>query len=291
MNARLPIALALFAWLSLPATRSDAQVQPVALSNLTVEDRDPPADLLRRFEDETDGVMTGLSVCYAQRLAAVAGLGGQWRLRLWVSAQQVIRVTPESGTFEDAELLQCVKQELLRFRLPPDAPRAGANVRFRLTFSPPAAGQTLVCVERRCGAVACSASGQACCPGAVCGDGLECRDALCQAPLPPPPPPPPPIHVEVTRARGGMTLAELGAALPATLFERCSVGPTGDTAFSLTVLRTGVVRATRLSGSLRDRSARTCLRDALVALRLEPRTRTTYARVVVDLDPPVAAGR
>lgn len=281
-TALLALVIASF----LPATTSSAQTRHVAISDLTVEQRDPPASLMQRLQDETVGVMGGLTGCYAQRLAARADLAGEWRLRLWVSAQQVIRVTPEGGTFEDPDLLVCVKQRLLEFRLPPDAPRAGANVRFRLSFTSPASGNTLACASSRCAEVACGALEQACCPGSACGPGAECREALCRAPLPPPPPPPPPIRVEVARARGGMTVSEVATAFPSSTFASCASGSTGDVVMSVTITRAGRVRATRTSGSLSDRTARTCIRDAMVALALEARSRTTYARVVVDLDPP-----
>lgn len=278
---RLALPLLVIASLLVPTGIAAAQAHPVVLSDLTVEDRDPPDYLMRRMQDETVGVMAGLTGCYVQRLGARADLAGDWRLRLWVSAQQVIRVTPEGGSFEDADLLGCVKQELLRFRLPSDAPRGGATVRFRLQFSAPTSGQTFACTGSNCALVACGALEQVCCPGSSCTSGSECREALCRAPLPPPPPP---ARVALSRVRGALTTEQLAAAFSPAVFAGCVTGPVGNATFSVSVSRTGRVRATRVAGTLRDRDARTCLRDAIVGITLPSGTRTSTARVDVALD-------
>lgn len=254
----------------------------VAIRDLTVEGRDAPSDLRSALDDQTTGVMHAFDVCYAAAQGRRGDAAGEYGLRLWVSAQQVIRVTQESATITDTELYECVKQRLLEFHLPPDSPRAGVTVRFRLVFTAPAAGTAVTCSASSCSAVACGAMGAPCCAVSTCSAGV-CLDGTCQTP---PPPPAPPITVAVTRSRGGRTMEELAAAIPSATFGACVDSNTtfhGDVPFTVTVTTRGAVRATASRGTLRDRAAITCLRSALTHLALDRRARTTYGRIVVTV--------
>lgn len=279
MTRLLGLALVLFL---AGAARADAQSTTtssfVTIADFAVEDRPPPSSMAHMLDDETRGVIHDLEACYATSLAARAGVAGELPMRLYVSAREVIRATPSPATFDDAALVQCTKQTLLRFRLPPEAPDGGAYATFRVRFTPPPSGTTLSCQGTRCSAVACGAMGQPCCAGASCGGGLCNAATLVCAP-----PPPPPVQVATTRARGALTADEVTAAIAPSLFASCQGTASGTTTVSLAIAKNGSVRVTMGSGSLRDRTTRTCLRDALRTVTFPTRTRTTSARLALTV--------
>lgn len=286
MAARRPFGLVILAGLFASADGGRAQTPTphVAVRDLTVEDREPPGYLQRALDDHTVGVMGGFDRCFAERSRAVPGLAGELQLSMWVSAQQVIRVTLGAATYTDVELSNCVKRVLLAFHLPPDAPRAGATVRMRVVFSGSAPGTLYRCGDAGCADVPCGALGQACCAGDACGDGVCDADATCSVPPPPPPPPPPPVAIDVTRASGGYTREELAAALSSGPLVACADGSvSGHVPMSVTVYRSGRVVVSALRGTVRDRAVITCLTGGLRGQTLATRTRTTYARIDVRI--------
>ncbi len=279
MTRRTGLALVLLFAGSTSATAQSTTTSPyVTIADFAVEDRPPPASMAHMLDDETRGVIHDLEACYATSLSARAGVSGELPMRLYVSAREVIRATPSPATFDDAALVQCTKQTLLRFRLPPEAPDGGAYATFRVRFTPPPSGTTLSCQGTRCSAVACGAMGQACCPGAACGEGVCLATThLCA------PPPPPPVQVATTRARGALTADEVTAALSPAIFASCQGTASGTTTVSLAIAKNGSVRVTMGTGTLRDRTTRTCVRDALRTVTFPARERTTSARITLTV--------
>jgi len=264
-----------------PVAQAQTPTSFVAIHDLTVEGRDPPAYLRRTLDDNTTGVMRDFDVCYAARHALRADLAGEFSLRLWVSSRQVIRVTPEGDTVGDPELYTCVKTRLLAMTLPPDAPTAGATVRLRVQFTAPAAGTIVRCVGRDCSAVRCGAVGAPCCPANACsGAGLACVDSTCAVP-PPPPPPPETATVTVSRVRGALTAEAVTALVPSSLFSTCITPEvTREGTYTVTFARTGRVTVTT-TRSMRPTTAQTCVRNVLRALTPGAQARSTTARIVV----------
>lgn len=275
----------ILAMLSLGTIASAQTPTPfVAIHDLTVEDRDPPDYLRQTLDDNTRGVMRDFDVCYAQRQALRANLAGAIQLRLWVSAQQVIRVTPESNTVGDDELLACVKTRLLALRLPSDSPRAGATVRFTLRFTAPAAGNLVRCVDRVCSSVPCGLEGAPCCPSHACSaTTLTCNaESVCVTPPPPPPPPPAPtVSIAVSRVTGVITAEEVPALLPTAAIEACvTEATTRDGIFTITATRTGRVTVAT-NRSMRPTAVSTCVRNALRTVSPGTRARTSTVRLAI----------
>jgi hypothetical protein len=127
-----------------PAARGIAQDAAchVAVSDLTVDDQAPPEQYRDMLAAGIAPTVDPILACYRERSAARPGLAGTVRLRLWVSARQVIRVTQEESTLTapgartpgDPQLEQCAAARIREFRLPPAAPEGGARVRFTLRF-------------------------------------------------------------------------------------------------------------------------------------------------------------
>jgi hypothetical protein len=131
---RLLVALVL----SLPVT---AHAQSVTVHDLTVDGNPPPDEYRGVLEAAIATAVVPIRACYERELGSHPGLGGDLRLRLWVSARQVIRVTPET-TVGDAALETCAHDRVHEFTLPPQAPEGGAQVRFTMTFAPGAGAAT-----------------------------------------------------------------------------------------------------------------------------------------------------
>ncbi len=111
--------------------------RPVELHDLTLDGSPPDEDLAPRIAAHAERLEALALACYEPRLAERPDLAGVHGVRVWVSANQVIRVTPEETTIADPELEQCVKDALLAYEIPPEAPSGGVRVRFRLVFTPP----------------------------------------------------------------------------------------------------------------------------------------------------------
>lgn len=109
----------------------------VTATDITFDGAPPPEDFAETVREHTDALLAPIERCYVDRLRDRPALHGEHRLRVYVSAAQVIRVTTETSTLDDPPLEDCVKRSILAYELPPDAPRGGVSVRFRLTFTPP----------------------------------------------------------------------------------------------------------------------------------------------------------
>lgn len=151
----------------------------IVLTDLTIHGSPPAEEHRETVAARVNTLLGRMEPCYAGRLEQRPGVGGEHRLRLWVSAREVIRVTAEEPALEDEALASCIKEVLLAHRLPPEAPRGGAPVRFRLIFTPPPDGAVLACGADGCELVACGDEGQRCCAGAQC-DGGACTAGRCR---------------------------------------------------------------------------------------------------------------
>ncbi len=134
----VPLVLLLAACNRTPIAPMPSATQSVVADEITLDGEPPPDDFADVVREHTDALLERAERCYADRLAARPGVGGEHRLRVYVSAAQIIRVTTESSTLDDPPLEDCVKQRILQYELPPEAPRGGIMVRFRLRFTPPA---------------------------------------------------------------------------------------------------------------------------------------------------------
>ena len=169
-------ALALFA---LAALASPALAQTVTVHDLTVNGDPPPDEYRTVLNAAIETSVVPIRACYARELATHPGLHGDLRLRLWVSARQVIRVTPETSV-GDTALETCAHDRVHEFTLPPQAPEGGAQVRFTMTFTPPAfvidrvhgalSQEALDYVFRRAGLEQCTTTGHGAVPVTVSVD-------------------------------------------------------------------------------------------------------------------------
>lgn len=99
-----------------------------------MDGRRAPESFHEMLSEAVGNALTPILDCYRHRLAERPDLTGDLRLRLWVSARQVIRATPEQELSDEA-LQTCATGHVRRVRLPPAAPGAGAAVRLLLRFA------------------------------------------------------------------------------------------------------------------------------------------------------------
>ncbi|MGE0786329.1 MAG: hypothetical protein AB7S26_11620 [Sandaracinaceae bacterium] len=126
----------------------------VYVTDVTVEGSPPPTGYLAMIQQAIASPLDGILECYVARIDDARGLTGELLLRTWVSSHEVIRITPEQ-TLDDEAVQSCAIDRVRELRLPANAPRAGATVRFRIHFTQseqPAAPSTqdvLLARERR----------------------------------------------------------------------------------------------------------------------------------------------
>jgi hypothetical protein len=252
--ASLTLALTLFV-----ATTSHAQTTPrVQVVNFTV-DGDPPPDQYRQML--ADGIRPTLAEverCYNARLAVNPRLQGDFGLRLWVSARQVIRATAETS-IGDTTLEECARAAIRQFTLPPQAPEGGASVRFIVRFTAPP-------------------------PGTVPPAPVTVTPTQ-PAPIAPPArvaAVPPRVQVRVATARGPLDASGITTALPGAALEQCANGAVGDMPMNIAVSRRGVVSASAARGAtIRDRALSRCVVLALRTMTVPTTAAGTRAQVVV----------
>lgn len=117
-----------------PAPATTTVTARVSVEDLTVDERRPPSFYVTMMQGAVREPLEGVLECYRARLADAPTVGGDLRLRMWVSARRVIRVTPEQD-LADAELQTCAVARIRTLTLPSSAPRAGASVRLTLRFA------------------------------------------------------------------------------------------------------------------------------------------------------------
>lgn len=241
----------------------------VAVTDLTVDGDAPPSQYRSMLETGLRPTLEPVLVCYRERAGRVTGLNGDLRLRLWVSARQVIRVTPET-TLSDPELQTCAIAGVRTFVLPPQAPEGGATVRLTLRFTRaalPASSSTLL-----------SASGPIIAPPPPAPPPVT---SVAIAPTLAPVAPPSPLVVAFQSVTSTRTMDELTAAIRADALSSCVTVP-GELRLRITITRTGVMRASSAGGTVRDRRTVTCVRNAIRALPpLAASSSTATARATV----------
>jgi hypothetical protein len=255
----LALAIALSA---APARAQDASCH-VALSELTVDDQAPPDQYRDMLSEAIRPHIDPVLECYRASAVRDPRIQGILRLRLWVSARQVIRATPEESTLGDAELEQCATARIREFRLPPSAPEGGARVRFVLRFW-------------REGAAA---------PGSTSSTTTSTSTTAPIAPAVIAPLPPPAFQTTVTAIRGGLSSTAVAVAIDTLALRPCQPGA-GTAIVRLTIRPDGTARASAAGGTIRDRAALRCIRDAIQAGRMPAATTATRATATITFAPP-----
>jgi len=254
------LAATLLSTLGLAARAAEAQTTTprVRVEEFTVDGDPPPAQYRDLLANAIQPTIGAVERCYDQRLALNPALGGDYRLRLWVSARQVIRTTPESSV-GDTVLEVCARAALRTFTLPPQAPEGGATGRFVGRFPPPPPG-----------------SGPPPAPPAT---------APLITPLPMAPPRPaeitnPRIVVRIESIRGALAAPSLQTTFPALGFEGCANGMTGELPVSVSINARGQISARAGRGTLRDRNVSRCVVQQVEALSAPASEGRTRMRVV-----------
>jgi hypothetical protein len=231
----------------------------VTIDELTVDGDPPPAAYRSMLTDAIAPHLEEIRGAYARRLAERPGLGGDYRLRLWVSAREVIRITPESSVGDDT-LERQTREAIYRFRLPPAAPGGGAWVRFVVRFVAPAAAPP--------------ASSPLASAPPVMGPPTAPPASAPARPLP---------TVRIDRIAGALAESALAGALPVPALGTCANGAGGEVPLRVVVDRRGRLSARAGRGTLRDRATVRCIVRALESLSLGPEAGPTRARITVTV--------
>lgn len=270
------LALSVLFVFSLAGTARAQNTATASVAELTVDDQRPPDRYRDLLATGLQPTLRPVLQCYLDRLAQVPSAQGSLRLRLWVSARQVIRATEEASTLGDDAFDECARAAVRTFRLPDAAPEGGAAVRFTLYFS---------------------RNGLASPPLRAPGEVFATADASIpvRAPTPATPPPtptptpPPPAPEPAARAairvdsvRGGLEADAILAAIPPAAFDACPAGA-GERALTLSISRTGTVRATAGRGTLRQRDVFQCVMRTVRAVRMPAARPATRATITVTL--------
>lgn len=216
------------------AAQASAATPRVQVLDFTVDGDPPPAQYRQMLVDGIAPTISTIEACYNQRLPTNPTLAGDYRLRLWVSARQVIRTTPETS-LNDATLEECTRAAIRTFTLPPQAPEGGATVRFIVRFTAPP-------------------------PGTVPAPTPP-PPVVTQTPVAPTPPPvvsEPRVTVAIRSRTGALTAEQITAAFPGSVFETCATGITGTLPLTVNVSTRGRVTATGSRGTTGSAAAASC---------------------------------
>ena len=270
MNTRTALALLLLSLAFASSAHAQTASGPrVELLAVTVDGQTPPESYRQMFAGAVEAAMAPIVQCYRDRIAAGSGAEGDLGLRLWVSARQVIRTTPEADTLRDPALVTCSRARILEVRLPDSAPESGATVRFTLRFSGARAAVAAA-------AAAAGASG----PGTTTGTAVTPPQTSAGGT---------PVvassraEVRVDSIRGALGTDIVLPAVPTTAFDACPAG-TGSLALTLTITRRGTLTVSQRAGNtLRPYAARRCVLAAVRALRMPTSTASTRAQITITL--------
>lgn len=261
----------------------------VELRDVTVDGQTPPESYRQMFAGAVDAAMAPVVQCYRDRIAAGSRAEGDLRLRLWVSARQVIRTTPESDTLRDAELVTCSRARILQVRLPDSAPESGATVRFTLRYSGARAAAAAASTGTSGTGTTGTGTGTTGTGTAATGTPTTGTATTGTTPFTPPVRPEtvptlaPRAQVRVDSARGALTTDSLLPAIPTTAFDACPAG-TGTLPLTLTITRRGRLTVGQRAGNtLRPYAARRCVLAAVRALPMPASSGSTRAQVTITL--------
>ena len=243
------------------ATSASAQTTSrVQVTDFTVDGDPPPAEYRQILADAIRPTIGQVEQCYDRRLAVRPTLAGDFRLRLWVSARQVIRATPETSV-GDTELEECARAAIRQFTLPPQAPDGGATVRFVVRFTAPPPGTI---------------------PPAT--PAAPAAPTIVQTPVAPTPPPvvsTPRVTVAVRSPSGGLSAEAIASAFPALVFEGCATGFTGTLPVTLTISTRGRVTARASRGTTGNAQAPSCAVRQARTVTAPSARRATTARLTL----------
>jgi hypothetical protein len=258
-------ALAATTWALIATSAVGARAQTAAATDrvrvdeFTVDGNPPPAEYRDLLANAIRPTLGAVERCYDERLAVNPRLGGDYRLRLWVSARQVIRATPESSV-GDPQLEECARAAIRTFTLPPQAPEGGATVRFVVRFTPPPPGTAIA---------ATPAPSQ---PSVIMTPIAPSTPAVITNPR---------VQVRIESTRGALAAPSLEQTFPAIGFEQCATGGTGEVPVSVAINARGQISASAARGAtLRDRAVARCVVRQLEALRAPTSSGRTRLRVV-----------
>lgn len=286
MSTRFALALLL----ALPFFASTAAAQGrVSIEELTV-DGDPPPDMYRAMLVE--GIRPSveeIGAAYGRRLAERPGLSGDYRMRLWVSNREVVRITPETS-IGDETMERLAREAIYRFRLPDAAPTGGAWVRFIVRFTAPtsgvgAAGTTPVTPPSTGSTGSTGSSGTTGSTGSTgsTGAGSITTGATPSLPVPSTRTP----SLAFTRLTGVLSEAQVTAMLPLSALGACVTSTrSGTVRFTVSINRRGRVTATRTGGTFSHSRSTTCMDRAIEALTPGAEAGPTVARIVLTVPAP-----
>lgn len=263
------LALALVA---LFALSSPALAQTVTVHDLTVDGDPPPSEYQAMLDAAIATAVVPIRTCYERELTTHPGLGGDLRLRLWVSARQVIRVTPETHIGSDT-LETCAHDRVHEFTLPPQAPEGGAQVRFVMTFTPPAGGST--------SSSSTSSSSTSSSTTSSSTPPPTTHSPSIMTPVVPPTTIVLPVTIALDRVRGALSQETLQYVMNHAGFEQCTTAMHGTVPVSVTVTAAGAARASVGRGTLRDAAFRQCIQQHVASATYPTATATSRFRVVV----------
>lgn len=266
----------LFALLVLTPCVVSAQGR-ISIEELTI-DGDPPPDAYRAMLIE--GIRPSVERirdAYGRRLAERPGLGGDYRLRMWLSNREVIRITPESS-IGDETMERLTREAIYAFRLPDAAPTGGAWVRFVVRFTPPPPGTVPPAgsgAPASSGGAASSGStgsastggstGGASTGGASTGVAGSGGGSVAVPVVPPAAARVPSVRVD--RITGALAESAIATVVPVPALGTCIATPRGGTLrMTVAIDRRGRVSATPAAGTFRHRASITCMERAIEGL-------------------------
>lgn len=255
----------------------------VSIEDLTVDGDPPPDEYRTMLANGIRPQLEEIRTAYGRRLSERPGVAGDYRLRLWVSAREVVRITPESS-IGDPTLEQQVRDAIYRFHLPPEAPDGGAWVRFTVRFVAPTSGPGSA-GSASTGSTAGAGTGTGSTTTPPAGTGSSVLGSV------PPlgaavvlPARVPSVHVD--RIRGALAETAFLDTMPVPALASCLGAPHGTMIFSVSINRRGAVAASPQSGgTLRHRATLRCVERAIEALSFAPEAGPTRARITITVPP------
>ena len=262
----------------------------ISIEELTI-DGDPPPDAYRAMLVE--GIRPSVERirdAYGRRLAERPGLGGDYRLRMWISNREVIRITPESS-IGDETMERLTREAIYTFRLPDAAPTGGAWVRFVVRFTPPPPGSvppvspgSASAGSTGAGSASAgstgsgsAASGSTSAGAAPTGATAPSTGGAASARVP---------AVRVDRITGALAESAIASAVPVPALASCVATPRGGTLrMTVAITRRGRVTATPGTGTFRHRTSITCMERAIEALTPGAEAGPTRIRLTLTIPP------